>query len=104
MPVQPDRDISEVLTPQRIASAQAALADPDRHHRIEHTRLEQDERRVIGAALEQAPHPLAGFARTVLDDWDHLAVDDQVGMLLLFAQIAEPVSQRRRTAGLELGR
>jgi hypothetical protein len=94
-------DVSEVLNRQRIADAYATLADQqDTNHHID---LDEAERKVIAAALGRNTHPLGGFARNLLDQWDHLDVDDQVAGLLLFAEITSHPSGRR-TPGMELRR
>lgn len=94
-------DVSEVLNRQRIADAYATLADE--RDTNSHIDLEDAERKVIADALQRNTHPLGGFARTLLDQWDHLDVDDQVAGLLLFAEITNHPSGRR-TPGMELGR
>ena len=101
MTIQPTPDVSEVLTRQRIAAAYATLTD--QHDTNSHIDLEDAERKVIADALQRCPHPLGGFARTLLDEWDHLDVDDQVAGLLLFAEITRHPNLRR-TPGVELGR
>jgi hypothetical protein len=99
--IQPNPDVSEVLDRQRIAAAYATLTD--QHDTDGHVDLDDAERKVISDALQRSPHPLGGFARTLLDEWDHLDVDDQVAGLLLFAEITRHPTGRR-TPGLELGR
>ena len=101
MTIPPNPDVSEVLNRQRIADAYATIAD--QHDTNSHIDLEDAERKVIAAALQRNPHPLGGFARNLLDQWDHLDVDDQVAGLLLFAEITSHPSGRR-TPGMELGR
>jgi hypothetical protein len=101
MPTQPHPDLSEVLSRQRIADAYATLADPEGAN--SHIDLEDGERKVIGDALQRNTYALGGFARTLLDQWDHLDVDDQVAGLLLFAEITSHPTGRR-TPGMELGR
>ena len=101
MPTPPHADVSTVLTRRRIDAAFATLNDPDQPSTG--VALDDAERQVIAKALQDSPHPLGGFARTVLDDWDHLDADDQVAMLLLLADITgQPY--RRRTPDRELGR
>lgn len=101
MPTQPHFDVTEVLSRQRISAAYATLTDPeDTNSRLE---LDDTEREAIADALHHSSHPLGGFATTLLDEWDHLDVDDQVAGLLLFAEITSHPSGRR-TPGMELGR
>lgn len=101
MPTHPNPDVSDVLSRQRIAAAYTTLTDPAEDSHID---LADAERRVIADALQSCPHPLGGFARTLLDEWDHLDVDDQVAGLLLFAEITNHPTARRRAPGMELGR
>jgi hypothetical protein len=101
MPTPPNPSVSEVLDRQRIAAAYATLTD--QHDTNNHVDLDDAERKVIADALQHSPHPLGGFARTLLDEWDHLDVDDQVAGLLLFAEITRH-PHRRRAPGVELGR
>ena len=101
MTIPPNPDLSEVLDRQRIAAAYATLTDP--HDTTSHVDLDDAERKVIADALQRTPHPLGKFARTLLDEWDHLDVDDQVAGLLLLAEITGQPN-RRRTPGMELGR
>lgn len=101
MPTDPKPDVSEVLNRQRIAAAYATLTDPEEEN--SNIDLEDVERQVIADALQRSPHPLGGFARNLLDQWDHLDVDDQVAGLLLLAEITGGPN-RRRTPGMELGR
>ena len=57
--------------------------------------LSEDERNVIQQALSQTPHPLAGFANQLVDQWDDAAADDRVAGLLLFSEIASGPKHRQ---------
>ena len=41
----------------------------------------------IQRALAESSHPLAGFARHLIDQWDHAETDDRVAGLLLLGEI-----------------
>ncbi len=88
MPIHPERSVTEILTRQRIAAAFAALTEPDRDHSGTTVRLDDGERQTLAAVLV--------FARTVLDEWDQLELDDQVAGLLLFAEITNQTSRQRK--------
>lgn len=102
MPTHPNPDVSDVLSRQRIAAAYTTLGD--QHDTNSHIDLDDAEREAIADALKRSPHPLGGFARNVLDQWDHLDIDDQVAGLLLFAEITNHPTGRGRTPGMELER
>ncbi|MCH7586170.1 MAG: hypothetical protein IH941_13610 [Acidobacteria bacterium] len=87
-------DINEILTSRRIGAAYGALNDPSRGGSDDALRLSQDEREVIRQALSQSPHPLAGFAHHLVDQWDHTEPDDQVAELLLLREIC--VGEKRQ--------
>lgn len=100
-PVQPQPvDPTEILSSQRIGAAFAALVNSADCRSDASIQLDEDERRSIARVLNQNSHPLGGFARTVLDQWDQLDVDDRVAGLLLFAEI---VNRPRRQRAVELG-
>ena len=80
-------DVTEILTRQRIADAFTALVDPARGNADEALRLDEVERDLIRHALGASPHPLAGFATQLIDDWDRAELDDRVAGLLLFSEI-----------------
>jgi hypothetical protein len=80
-------DIDEILTRQRIGAAFGALTDPTRGDNDETLSLSETERNVIQQALSKSPHPLAGFAHHLIDQWDHTEPDDRVAGLLLFREI-----------------
>ena len=65
MPTDPNPNVSEILNRQRIAAAYTTLTDPEEEN--SHIDLEDAERKVIADALQRSPHPLGGFARTLLD-------------------------------------
>ncbi len=87
-------DINVILTSRRMAAALGALTDPTRGDSDETLSLSETERNVIQRALRQSPHPLAGFAHHLIDQWDHTEPDDRVAGLLLFRGIT--VGERRR--------
>ena len=80
-------DINEILTSRRMGAAYGALTDPSRGGSDEALSLSETERTVIRQALSQSPHPLAGFAHHLVDQWDHAEPDDQVAGLLLLREI-----------------
>ncbi len=96
MPSHPERSAPEIRSRQRIAAAFAALTEPDGDRSGTTVHLDDGERQTIAAAVAQSSHPLAGFARTVLDEWDDLELDDQVAGLLLFAEITNQTSRQRK--------
>ena len=85
--------VDEILTRRRIGAAYGALNDPTRGGSDDTLSLSETERNVIRQALRQSPHPLAGFAHNLVDQWDDLADDDRVAGLLLFKEIS--VGQNR---------
>ena len=87
-------DINEILTSRRIG-AYGALTDPIRGGSDDALCLSEDERNVIQQALSQTPHPLAGFANQLVDQWDDAAADDRVAGLLLFSEIASGPKHRQ---------
>jgi len=87
-------DLDGILTSRRMADAFGALNDPTRGVIDDALRLGETERNVIRQALRQSSHPLAGFARQLVDQWDDLAADDRVPGLLLFREIT--VGPKRR--------
>jgi hypothetical protein len=91
--------VSEILTRQRIADAFATLTQPEEARA--RLQLTADERRSIAEALDQSAHPLGAFARTILDEWEHLDGHDQVAGLLLFTEITNQGRQRTRQLGVE---
>ena len=104
VPPQP-ADPTGTLDTRRIGAARAARTaltasndgTPDGSFHFD-----DDEREDIARAVRQSPHPRAGFARTVLDQWDHLDADDRVAGLLLFAEIVnQPHRQRSISQGME---
>jgi len=99
MPASPQPTVEEILTRQRIADAFATLANPGPDgNRV---RLDEDERHSIGQAVDRSDHHLAAFANTILDEWDGLAVDDQVAGLLLFAEITNQGRHRAHNLGVQ---
>jgi hypothetical protein len=102
-PVQPQPvDPTEILSRRRIGAAFAALTNADDCHSDASLQLDEDERRSIAHVLNDNSHPLGGFARTVLDQWDQLDADDRVAGLLLFAEIVNrPHRQRAVGQGVE---
>jgi hypothetical protein len=92
----------EVLSRRRIGAALAALTDSDGDHSDASLQLDEHQRQTIAHAVGQSPHPLGGFAQTVLDQWDQLDADDRVAGLLLFAEIVNrPHRQRAPELGVE---
>ena len=91
-------DPADILTRERIGNALTALTDPDRGMSDPSLHLDQDERDRITQALQESSHPLAGFAKTVICEWDQLAADDRVAGLLLAAEI---VNSRPRQRSLD---
>ena len=87
-------DLDGILTSRRMADAFAAFNDPTRDGSDDALRLGETERNVIRQALRQSSHPLAGFARQLVDQWDDLAADDRVAGLLLFREIT--VGEKRQ--------
>ena len=101
MPTLPELPVTEILTRQRIAAAFTALTDPDGQASTS-VQLDDGERQTISAVIAKSTHPLAGFAQTVLDEWDELELDDQVAGLLLLAEIVNrPHRQRAVSQGVE---
>jgi len=90
---------TDILTRERIGNA---LTDPDRGITDPSLQLEANERDRITQALQSSSHPLAGFAETVINQWDQLAADDRVAGLLLAAEIVN--SPRRRSVDTPTGR
>ena len=91
-------DPANILTRERIGNAFTALTDPDRGLSDPSLHLDEDERDRITQALQESAHPLAGFAKTVVSEWDQLAADDRVAGLLLAAEI---VNSRPRQRSLD---
>ncbi len=88
-------NIDEILNRQRLASAISALADPSRGTTDQALHLDEHERATIQKAIEESPHPLAGFAQQLIDQWDHAAADDRVAGLLLFTEITTANTHQR---------
>ena len=102
MPPTPEpHDVTEILTSQRITAALTALTDPAHDDHYDPCCLSETEREVIQQALGESPHPLAGFAYHLIDQWDHAEPDDRVAGLLLFKEIT--TGQKRRQSQ-EIGR
>ena len=95
--------VDEILTRQRIGAAFGVLTDPNRGGSDDALCLSDAERNVIQQALSRSPHPLAGFAHDLVDQWDHAASDDRVAGLLLFSEITSG-QERRQSRDLGLGR
>ena len=89
------RNFDEILTRQRIGGAFGVLTDPSRGVTDDALCLSDTERDVIRQALSQSPHPLAGFAHQLIDQWDHAAPDDRVAGLLLFSGITSGQERRQ---------
>ena len=89
---------TDILTRERIGNALTALTDPDRGITDPSLHLDENERDRITQALQSSSHPLAGFAETVISEWDQLAADDRVAGLLLAAEI---VNSPRRERSLD---
>ena len=87
--------VDEILTRQRIGAAFGVLTGPNRGGSDDALRLSDTERNVIQQALSRSPHPLAGFAHHLIDQWDHAAPDDRVAGLLLFREISVGEEGRR---------
>lgn len=98
---EPGPSLDDILTRQRIGAAFGVLTDPSRGVTDDALCLSEDERNVIQRALSQSPHPLAGFAHDLIDQWDHAAPDDRVAGLLLFSEIT---SGQKRRQSRNLGR
>ena len=94
---------TDILTRERIGNALTALTDPDRGITDPSLHLEADERDRITQALQSSSHPLAGFAETVISEWDQLAADDRVAGLLLTAEIVNS-PRRQRSLDTPTGR
>jgi hypothetical protein len=93
--MSPDVDPTQILTPQRIGAAIGALADPNHSPTDPSLHLNDEERDGIRHAIQRSAHHLAGFAHSVLNQWDDLEDDDRVAGLLLFTQIVNsPVRDR----------
>ncbi|MDF1595729.1 MAG: hypothetical protein P1T08_06490 [Acidimicrobiia bacterium] len=99
MPASPQPSIEEILTRQRIADAFATLASPGPDG--PRVRLDEGERHSIAQAVDRSDHHLAAFAHTILDEWDGLAVDDQVAGLLLLAEITTHGRHRAHDLGVQ---
>jgi hypothetical protein len=94
--IPPDHDDpADILTRERIGNALTALTDPDRGISDPSLHLDESERHRITRAMKESSHPLAGFAETVIDEWDQLAADDRVAGLLLAAEIVNNHPRRR---------
>ena len=91
-------DPADIITRERIGNAFIALTDPDRGISDPSLHLDEDERDRITKALHESTHPLAGFAGTVVGEWDQLSAEDRVAGLLLAAEI---VNSRPRQRSLE---
>lgn len=89
-------DPKEILTSRRIGTAITTLADPNHSSTDPVFRLDETERDSIRRAVARSTHPLAGFAHTVLDQWEDLEADDRVAGLLLFAEIVKGQGRHRR--------
>lgn len=101
MPTHPKPAATEILTRQRIAAAFTMLTDPDSQSSTP-VQLDDDERQTIAGVVAHSSHPLAGFAQTVLEEWDDLGLDDQVAGLLLFTEIVNRTgTQREQRLGVE---
>ena len=87
-------DLDGILTSRRMGAAFGALTDPTCGGSDDALCLSETERNVIRQALRQSSHPLTGFARQLVDQWDDTANDDRVAGLLLFREIT--VGERRR--------
>ena len=96
-------DPADILTRERIGNALTALTDPDRGISDSSLHLDEDERNRITQALQESSHPLAGFAETVICEWDSLAADDRVAGLLLAAEIVHS-HPRQRSLDVPSGR
>ena len=88
-------DPADILTRERIGNALTALTDPDRGVTDPSLSLDEDERDRITQALQESTHPLAGFANTVISEWDQLAADDRVAGLLLATEIVNSHPRQR---------
>lgn len=97
----PPIDPKDIITARRIGAAITALADPGHSPTDPSFRLDEAERDSIRQAVERSSHPLAGFAYSVLGQWDDLESDDRVAGLLLFAEI---VKGQERERSLHTGR
>lgn len=91
-------DPANILTKERIGNALTALTDPERGSSDSSLYLDEDERDRITQELRESSHPLAGFAETVICEWDQLGADDRVAGLLLAAEI---VNSHRRQRSLD---
>ena len=89
-------DPADIITRERIGNALTALTDPERGISDPSLHLDEDERNHLTQALQESSHPLAGFAKTVIGEWDQLAADDRVAGLLLAAEIVNG-GQRQRS-------
>jgi hypothetical protein len=94
---------TDILTRERIGNALTALTDPDRGLSDPSLHLEADERDRITQALQSSSHPLAGFAETVISEWEQLAADDRVAGPLLAAEIVDS-ARRQRSVDSPTGR
>lgn len=94
--VEPARRSSRDPHPvSRSPPLSVVLTDPSRGVTDDALCLSEDERNVIQQALSQTPHPLAGFANQLVDQWDDAAADDRVAGLLLFSEIASGPKHRQ---------
>lgn len=96
-------DPAEILNSRRIGDAINTLAEPGENSQSA-IPLDEAERDTIRKALDQSSHPLAGFAHTLLDQWEHLEADDQVAGLLLFSELVRSREKERnldRSRGLQ---
>ena len=89
---------TDILTRERIGNALTALTDPTRGITDPSLHLDESERNRITRTLKESSHPLAGFAETVINEWDQLAADDRVAGLLLASEI---VNSRPRQRSLD---
>ena len=99
MTTSPEPSVTEIPIRQRIADAFATLTQPEAAGA--RVQLDEHARTSIAQTLDQSAHPLGAFARTILDEWDQLDVDDQLAGLLLFAEINDQGRQRARRLGVE---
>ena len=95
MPASEPPSFDEIVTRRRIGAAFGVLTDPNRGVTDDALCLSDTERTVIQQALSQSPHPLAGFARDLIDQWDHAGSDDRVAGLLLFSEITSGQEHRQ---------
>lgn len=86
--------LDEILTSRRMGAVFGALTDPTRGGGDDALSLSGDERYVIRQAVEESPHPLAGFAHLLIDLCDDTAADDRVAGLFLLREIT--VGEKRQ--------